>query len=259
MSVKERVSKQLKEGGSISSADLGSFQQPETPEEQILEEGEKVDPMTTTDIVDVPDEAREDIAMAAADRVDAPDVIAAALRDNPSGMLMEQGKVELSPEDKSAFLDAIVSNARYERQFSLFDGRLNGVFRSRLNRESRAILLEMRRELAAEELQTNIEYTTRLRHALLLFQLKELNGVEFPPPTEPLMAQSVVEDGEDGKPKQVINPPKWVTDCEVLFEGDEARTAALYNELAVFEARYWAMVASANDQDFWKTEDSTSE
>jgi hypothetical protein len=259
MSVKERLANQLKERGSLSSADLGSFQPTSAADGLEDEQTTKVDPMTETTIADVPEEARKDVVLTVAERRTAHEILADAVRNNPSGFVMDENKVELTPEDKEEFLNAVVNNSRFERPFSLFNDRLCGTFRSRLNRESRAILLEMRRQLVSGEMGSDIEYTTRLRHALLIFQIKELNGEEIPPPAEPLAAQAVVENDAAGKPVKKTVPPTWVITAEVMFEGDEARTSALYNELAVFEAKYWTLVAQANNQDFWKTEGSTSE
>jgi hypothetical protein len=250
MSVKDRVEEKLQNGGSISSSDIGSF-----ATEADAKEEEKVDPLTTTDIADVPEKAKEDIVMGAAEALNSNDVLLAAMHDNPAGVLFEQGKVELTPEDKTAFLSAIVSDERFELPFSLFDGKIEGVFRSRLNKETRAILQELRRQLTAEEFNSEIEYTTRMRHAIMRFQLKEINGESYPLPTE-LTAIVSVPEGSDEK---VVTPPQWTTEAEVYFNGNEARTAAIYNALCIFEGKYWTLVENANNQDFWQTEDSTSE
>jgi hypothetical protein len=251
MSVKDKVQEQLQDTGSLSSADLGGFQ----PREAGLEEEseEKVSNLDTTDIADVPEDAKKDVVMQVGGSVDSSDAVMQALQNDPAGVLFERGKVELTPEDKQAFLDALVTDSRFELQFSLFDGKLTGVFRSRLNCETRAILNEMRRQLAAEEIPTEIEYTTRFRHSLLRFHLKELNGETYESPE----VLSAVVSAEDGEKK--VTPPPWVEEAETFFKGNEAKTAALYNALCVFEGKYWTLVENANNQDFWQTEDSTSE
>jgi hypothetical protein len=252
MSVKDKVQEQLQDKGSLSSADLGGFQPREAglEEEEAKENGGSLD---TTDIADVPEDAKNDVVMKVGSSIDTSDAVMQALQNDPAGVLFERGKVELTPADKTAFLEALVSDDRFELPFSLFDGKLTGVFRSRLNCETRAILNEMRRQLSAGDIPTEIEYTTRFRHALLRFHLKELNGEEYKIP-EVLGAVVTSEDGE-----KKVTPPPWVEEAHTFFKGHEAKTAALYNALCVFEGKYWTLVENANNQDFWQTEDSTSE
>ena len=251
MSVKEKVQQKLQDTGSLSSADLGSFDAPEPDEEA----EKKSDPLADTTVSDVPEQAKDDVVMAAHDRASPESVAMAAMHNDPAGLLFDRGEIELTPVDKQTFLTAIVDDRRFELDFELFDGRLEVTFRSRTNAETRAVLQEMRRQLVANEIDTEIEYTTRLRHALMRFQLKQLNGEEYPPPEEPLAAQ--VSTDENGK-KQVT-PPQWVQESEAYFQGHEARTTAIYNALCIFESKYWTLTENANNQDFWKTEDSTSE
>lgn len=257
MSVKDEVKKKIAEAGGLTAGDLASFDSKDSQQGEGTNTGAEnktQDANESTDRVEVSKEAAEDVVRKAYDASTPEDVVASALANNPSGLYFENNQVDVTPEDKEAFLRALIDDSRFERPFTIFNGKVSGVFRSRLLNETRAIMCEIQRQLRNGEFDTDIEYGTRMRHALLRFQLKELDGKSYQIPEEPLSAVATVEDG-----KEKVTPPAWVEEADVFFNGSEAKFAAVYAQLCVFEAKYWTMTQNADDQDFWQTEDSTSE
>lgn len=255
MSITEQVKGKLSEGGSIGSADVAEFIKPSEPQEDIGKASEE------TSTVTVPKEANEDpmLNLGAVHSV-SDDLDESAMLDNMEhedyafGQLSVQ-EIKVTPEQKDKFIDAIVQDQRYEEEFSIFGGRLTGVFRSRRTDESRSILKELHRRWAETGSMPASEYSTMMRHALLRCQLKEFKGVEYPEMKHPLAAQVKAVEGE---PRSKIVPPKWYAEMDQFFSGmGDGLLAAIYKELMLFERRYWTMTKHADDQNFWGPEDST--
>jgi len=248
--VEEKVKQRLADQGSLSAGDLSGFAKTEAKEEKQAEPA-KPDPLAETSQATVPKEAANDPALA--NEIEDNDRIAEALRNDPAGLTTPLADVEITADEKARFIDTLVKGGRFELPFSLYNGTVNGVFRSRTTRETRAILGELYRELQAGEFQAPDEYPARMRHAILRFQVQELQGKEYPAPEEPLMATVTTEDPLGKK-------PGWVEEAETFFGSDqqEALVTAVYEALRLFEQKYWAMVQHAGDQDFWQTEGSTS-
>jgi hypothetical protein len=266
MSVKDKVSDELKGKGTLSSTDVAGFTRPKS---KSPEEAQEVQSQTTK--VPVPEEAKDDPIVNEGNSTVPADQITDEVTEksnNLSGELVTQqmeesasdlgidlpDEVEVTPEDKDAFLDALIGNVRFERPFSVFGGKMHGILQNRLNRESRALLAEIRRRWDDQELTTMVEYSSKFRYAVLRFQLKEFQGKELTKIEGPLKAQLKVEDGE----AKTI-PPDWMEEAEVIFgDMNDGVLAALYEQLMLFERKYWAMVKNAANQNFWNPEDSTS-
>jgi len=156
-------------------------------------------------------------------------------------------KIDISEEDREAFLRALVTGGRYERPFSLFGGKLTGVFRCRKVAESDGIISWMSHCVNVKKTNARIEYLTLLRNAALAAQVKSLRGMvsedfpEMPAPYGPTRS-------EDGK--EVVEPG-WLGLADAWGARPEALVTALHNELQKFEKRYWAMIADAGNQNFW--------
>jgi hypothetical protein len=116
-------------------------------------------------------------------------------------------------------------------------------------------MAELRRQYLAGEIAGDIDYGDRQRWAALRFQVQEVNGTEYPPPQEPLLAQKELDNG-----KAAVKPPIWVAEAATFYSKNdsEAIVAALYREVNKFEKIYWALVNHASDQAFWQTEGVTS-
>ena len=247
---KDELKKKLAEDGTLSSADLGTFNKPEPQEES--SEPVSDGPVKTQ----VPSEASDDTFIREASAAGPGEEVAVdAAYHNPDEEGYQFGlqgldEVEISEEDKNAFLDAVVDDSRFERPFSLFNGRVTGIFRSRTVGESRAIIIELHRQWAKHEYLPASEYSTLMKSAMLRMQLKELNGVQYPEAEEPLIATYNFK-------AENVKDPAWFKEMdEMCNKMSDAVSAALYEALVYFEKVYWTMVKKAEDQNFWNPEDS---
>ena len=180
---------------------------------------------------------------------------AGATADLHQGMIPTflQNKIDITEEDREAFLRAIVSGDRYERPFSLFGGKLSGVFRCRSIAESDGIIAWLSHCVNHGKADARIEYLTLMRNALLAAQVKSLRGMvseDFPELQQPYGPTR----SKDGKS---VDAPGWVAMADSWGSRPEALVTALHNELQLFERRYWAMVMDAGNQNFWNPAAST--
>lgn len=194
--------------------------------------------VTGTVETEVPAEARDDVFTSAE--------AAAELHQGMVPSYISE-KIDISEEDREAFLRAIVTGERYERPFSLFGGKLTGVFRCRKIAESDGIIAWLSHCVNAKRLDARIEYLTLMRDAILAAQVKSLRGIvtedfpELPGPYAPTRSA----DGNS------VTEPGWLGVAGAWGQRPEALVTALHNELQLFEKRYWAMVVDANNQNFW--------
>lgn len=258
--VTDKIKDQLANGG-ISSGDIAEFTRSVNKES----EEDRVDPLTEDSTVDVPKEAKDDQLMQAGDMTEQQNDVQRAIAEDPSGMnyapdlsILEPialDEVDITSEEKELFIDSLVTGDRFKLPFSLFNGKVEGTIQNRLNGETRAIIQEVNRRTVVEEI-SPVRFSELVRQAILRFQIVEVNNKTYEPVTGDLHAMVSEEDG-----KEVVKEPKWYKEAETFFGSDknEAFTAALYRAVQIFEAKYWAMVKNAENQDFWDPEDSTSE
>ena len=253
--IKTKVAQRLAGGGTLSSRDLAAYAAPK-PKEAVTEDAMSKASTVST----LPKAAQGDPAIAAAATPSSGEEAAAQIEQQnkpPDGMQQEPVEpIVITPDDKRQFLEAVVTAGRFTKPFSLFGGKISGLLRSRTARESHAMLAELRREYIVGEILGDLGYGDRMRWFALRFQVQELNGIEYPPPAEPLLAQKVLDD----KGGEKTHAPRWVEEALTFFSKNEsdAIVAALYREVNKFEKLYWALVSHAGDQNFWQTEGATS-
>lgn len=171
----------------------------------------------------------------------AEDAVKAAGTPESQGMFFKVEKVEVSAEDKSAFMDALFEGGRFTRSFSLYGGKISGEFRSRTAAEDMAIWTWARHKLIIGEYAFDAEFRADLRYALLAASVASVNGTVYPELAQPLMRQA----GEKG-----VTPQGWLWQVSGWAAKPTYVTEALYPELAKFESVYWALVAKATSSDF---------
>lgn len=157
-------------------------------------------------------------------------------------------EVVLTEDERNTFLDALVSGTRYERRFSLYDGRVKGRLRNRSTEESEAIAAWMNHGVRESKYKSALEYALVMRNALLASQVMELNGVRYPELPTPLFRTQTGDKIED---------PAWPKVADTWSKQPEPVVAAVYEELRTFERKYWTMVVHARDQNFWHPAEST--
>lgn len=155
----------------------------------------------------------------------------------------DSGAVEITPEDKRSFIDAILTNGRMKIRYSLFGGKLSFVVKNRTYDEARAALsAASRKEFGGDDLQ--ISFAMRIRLMLMAMQIDELNGVSYPDADSLGPLLPVV--GVNG-----LEKPKWLARIEVLGKLPEAMFEAIWQCIYEFESKYWTLVRHSRDQDFW--------
>lgn len=169
------------------------------------------------------------------------------LAPSPDELFTEE-EVTLTDEERAAFLDALVTGARYERKFSLFDGRIKGRLRCRSTEESQAVAAWMNMGIRENRFKAPLDYAVEMRNILLAAQVMDLNGRRFPALAEPLYR---TQKGEE------VTEPGWLDQARLWSKEPEPVVAAVYEELRMFERKYWTMVVHAKDQNFWHPAEST--
>lgn len=154
-------------------------------------------------------------------------------------------EIEITSEDKYLFLDTIIENSRFTRSFNLFGGKLQGTLRTRTQNETRAIFQQLNKELRDGKLETQLEYSLRLRNMLFAAQVEFLNGDMYAELQKPLMA---TVNGEE------TTEIGWLHQVDIWNELNDGLTNLLFNELCRFEYKYLTLLEQADDQNFWKTE-----
>lgn len=225
----------------VTGADLAAAGRTKADAEGGSGSGGASGPVTGTVEAVVPDEAKKDV-----------------FRDAAKTSTLHQGlaptylpeKVDITEDDRDAFLRALVTGDRYERPFSLFGGKLTGVLRCRKIAESDGIIAWVSHCVNAKKTDARMDYLTLLRNALLAAQVKSLRGLineDFPEMAEPY-GPTRVADGDKG---DRIVDPGWAAMANSWGNRPEALVTALHNELQRFETRYWTMIVDAGNQNFW--------
>ncbi len=168
----------------------------------------------------------------------------------PRPILADPGdrKVEVTEADKAAFLDAVVNGTRFESTVDLFGGKVRAVLRSRSLPETEAILAHMQRKGLSGAFTTSASVQDESLLALLVAQVKFINGVEYAEMKAPLMYREDL----DG-----VHDPAWIESMDIWRSKPVPLVSALGDALVDFEAKYWTMTRAAGDENFWKPDGST--
>ena len=163
----------------------------------------------------------------------------------PVGKEINLGKMKrtitITKEDKTSFVDAIVNNTRFTRDYSLFGGRVTLTARSLTSDEVNA--------LAAWTIKSGSNDPVGLsagkyRKFLAAAQIAKFNGIEMPPLEEPLFEHL----GSDGK---TVEPPGWVNRFAYWEKMEHGLFNAVLGCLADFDIRYSELCRKAEDSNFW--------
>ena len=166
------------------------------------------------------------------------------------GKLVGSQNVVVSKQNKEDFLNAIITGDRYTEEVTLFGGKLFVRLRCRSVDETKAIMSYLRHEMAAGNVKSDLEYTSTLRTLMIIAQVQEINGVEYPEMEKPLY----FTEKDD---KEV--PPAWAAKIESWEKKPEAIQSAIGVALSEFEGRYWKMIEASADVNFWNPGESTGE
>lgn len=170
------------------------------------------------------------------------------IRSKINAEVYTKEELEISPEEKDAFVESMLTGGRHYQTYTIFGGRIKVVIRSRTVTETQAMYAYMRHTLTKDAaglatLEGDMSYI------LLAAQIEEINGTKYPEMQEPL---TFVE--KDGKEQE----PGWLACLKTWKAKPEGLTNALINRIQLFEYKYWTMVSEASNRNFWTPETSTA-
>ena len=119
-----------------------------------------------------------------------------------------QRKVTITPADKVAFIDAVVNNTRYTRDYSLFGGNVKLTVRSLTTDETNALATWTAKQGTSDP---SGMFAGRYRKYLMAAQIARLDGMDMPPLEEPLF-ETLSSEGK------TVNEPGWIKRSE-YFDG----------------------------------------
>lgn len=153
----------------------------------------------------------------------------------------ETPTVTITPEDKVAFLDAIINNTRFTKSYSLFGGRIKIKIRSLTMDETNALAAWAFKQAVKD---TTWHISGRGRRYVLAAQVAMYNGTELPPLEAPLY-ETLDKDG-----KTTIDPG-WVSRDSFWEDKDSGVIDAVIRCLSDFDMRYHILASKAEDENFW--------
>lgn len=151
-------------------------------------------------------------------------------------------EVEITDEDKSAFLESVINGTRFYAHVNLFGGKVRVKFRSRTLAETEAIMSYLHRQGILGKLFTKADVSDTLLTALLVAQVEEVGDVTYKEMSKPYKYVETAASYEE---------PGWLADLEMWRNKPEHLTSALGDALVDFEAKYWKMIAASKDENFW--------
>ena len=168
-------------------------------------------------------------------------------RGDINGYSYTQEELKITPQEKMAFIDAMITGERYRQTYTLFGGKITMTIRSRLTDETKAFYQLIQHSLNTKN--PEIEYSSGDMSLFpLVVQIEELNGVKFPELKTPYTY--TMSNGE-------TNPPGWLEDFRNWKKRPEGLLNALIERVQLFEYKYWVMVKEAGSKNFWNTDTST--
>ena len=174
------------------------------------------------------------------------DPVAARLKINSSQY--DPSDLVITPEEKLAFIDAMISGSRYTQTFKLFGGKLVVTVRSRTADETHAMYAYIRHVLSGNDAAGFNAVEGDMAYVPLVAQIAEMNGTAFPEMKTPLLYTM-----SDGKEQE----PGWYGDFKAWKAKPEGLTSALVSCIQLFEYKYWTMTMEASDKNFWNSDTST--
>ena len=148
--------------------------------------------------------------------------------------------VVITPADKEAFINSVVNNTRFEREYRLFGGKLNVTIRSITADEANALAAYAFKKSMSDP---SWHLSGMGRRHILSAQVSMFNGTKIPPLAEPLF-ETLDKDGK-------VNEPGWVASTSFWAGKDTAVVDAILRCISDFDIRYSTLCNKAEDENFW--------
>lgn len=150
-------------------------------------------------------------------------------------------QITITPDDKVAFMDAVVNNSRFTKEYSLFGGKIKFTVRSLTSDETNAIATWIAKCGTRDSAGL---LAGRYRKYLMAAQIAKYNGVDMPPLDTPLF-ETLDKDGK------TVKEPGW-TNRGAFWDGMGAGPfQAIMGCLADFDLIYSTLCRKAEDANFW--------
>lgn len=149
--------------------------------------------------------------------------------------------IVITAEEKLAFVDAVVGNTRFTKDYSLFGGRITFTLRSLTSEEVQALAAWIVKKGTSDP---TAQMSGKYKKYLLAAQVARFNGTDMEPLETPLF-ETLAKDGK------TIIPPGWIGRCAYWDEQSTGLVQAMVGCLADFDIRYSTLCSKAEDENFW--------
>lgn len=149
--------------------------------------------------------------------------------------------ITITPDEKAAFIDAVVNNTRFTKDYSLFGGRVKLTLRSMTVDEVNALASWTAKQGTSDPAGL---MSGRYRKYLAAAQIARYNGVDMPPLEQPLFETL----GKDGK---TVNQPGWIERSRYWDEISIGAFNAIMACMSDFDLRYATLCKEADNSNFW--------
>ena len=153
----------------------------------------------------------------------------------------EKKKITVTADDKTAFINSVVSNSRFIKNYSLFGGKVDFTARSLTVDEVNALAAWMAKVGSNDPAGV---IAGKYRKYLAAAQIGRYNGVDMPPLEDPLFETL----GSDGKSTV---QPGWVNRASFWDGMNSGVFDSVMRCLKDFDARYSILCDEAENANFW--------
>ena len=157
------------------------------------------------------------------------------------GLGTQVKSIVITPKDKLDFIESMINNTRFERQYTLFGGKIRLTVRSLTSEEVQALAAWILKQGTSEP---EAQLAGRYRKYLLAAMVSKFNDVEMPPLEQPLFETLAL----DGK---TVKKPGWLDRCAFWDEKSIGIVQALIGCLNDFDRVYSTLCSKASDENFW--------
>ena len=153
----------------------------------------------------------------------------------------KEDDVEVSSVDKASFIDSVANNARFTKDYSMFNGKLTFTLRSLTIDEVNALAVWSVRQGTKDPAGI---VAGKYRKYLFAAHVAMIDGMENPPLVEPLFERI----GKDGKS---VEEPGWLHQADFCDGMEYGKFQAILNCIGKFDKLYSTLCSKAEDSNFW--------
>lgn len=150
-------------------------------------------------------------------------------------------EITITSDDKTSFIDSVVANTRFTRDYSLFGGKITLTVRSLTTDEVNALAVWIAKIGSSDP---SGLMAGRYRKYLMAAHIEMYNGTKMPPLEEPLY-ETLESDGK------TVKPQGWLKRCGYWDGIGVGVFNAIMGCLADFDLRYTMLCKEAANGNFW--------